>query len=68
MLLCLCKSDYKWKSSLSGQRNNVKTPVAQNNFAFGFGVSGLTKESQKECAESRSGNAYAGNSNWFFLF
>ena len=63
MLLCLCKSDYKWKSSLSGQQNNVKTPVAQNNFAFGFGDSGLFKESRKKGAESRSGNAYAGNSN-----
>ena len=63
MLLCLCKSDYKWKSSLSGQQNNVKTPIARNNFAFGFGDPGLTKESLKECAESRSGNVDAGNSN-----
>ena len=63
MLLSLGKTDYKWKSSLSGQQYNVKTPIAPNTFAFGFGDPGLTKESQKKCDEGRSGNANAGNSN-----
>ena len=73
MLLCFCKWDYKWKSSLSGQRHNVKTPIAherfsQNDIAFGLQDPGLTKQNQKECARSGSGNANAGNSSYFCWF
>ena len=35
----------------------------RNTIAFVRGDPGLTKESQKKCRESRSGNANAGNSN-----
>ena len=73
MLLFFCKSDYKWKFLLSGQENNVKTPTGQRiysqiDFAVWLQDPGLTKQNQKECAGSRSGNPNAGNSNYFLGF
>ena len=73
VLLCFCEWDRKWKSLLSGQQIDAKTPIApgkfsQNDTAFGLQDPGLTKQNQNECAGSGSGNANAGNSNYFFWF
>ena len=70
---CVHKLDYKWKSLVSGQYNNVKTPIADGMFSLTSMFDGLPdfelpKQNQKECAGSRSGNSNAVNSNYFFLF
>ena len=58
------KSDYKWKSLLSGQQNK-QTQIAhgmfsQNNIASGLQHPGSAKQNKKKCAESRSVNPNAG--------
>ena len=53
ILLFFCKSNYKWKSLLWWQQNNVKTPIAYglfwlNDIASGLQDPGWTNQNQKK--------------------
>ena len=72
MLLFFCKSDYKWKSLVSGEQSDAKTPFGHGVFSdlsipVGWPDFGLRKQNQKDFNESRPGNPTAGNSNYLFL-